>query len=234
MGGQLNLDFPHTWGGKRKRAGRPAKGPRPSEKHKRRPQLKPSWPVHVTLRVAPDVARLRTRDIYKAIREATVTAGLRDGFRIVCCTLQYGHIHLICEADHRIALARGVQSFAISAARRINAQKGRKGAVFPDRYHVRHIKTPTQALNALRYVLNNWRRHDEDEKAFARGWLVDPYSSGIRFTGWKELAGQLWMWKPSSPDYEPLWTWQPKTWLLRCGWRLAGEISVHDVPGADP
>jgi REP element-mobilizing transposase RayT len=231
MGGQLRIKFPCGWGGKRKGAGRPPKGARPSEKHKRRLRLKPSWPVHITLRVAPDLAKLRKRDMYKAIRQATLTVALREDFRIVHFTLQHGHVHMICEADHRKALSRGVQSFEISAARRINVLKARSGAVFPDRFHERPIKTPTHALHAMRYVLNNWRKHDEDEKSFAREWLVDPYSSGIRFPGWKELDGQLWMWEPSSPEYEPLWTWLPKTWLLRCGWRLAGQISVYDVPG---
>ena len=57
--------------------------------------------------------------------------------------------------------------------------------MFPDRYHARIIGSRRQARHALAYVLNNWRRHGEDR---ARRWLVDPFSSGATFAGWRELA----------------------------------------------
>jgi hypothetical protein len=60
-------------------------------------------------------------------------------------------------------------------------------------------------------------------------WLVDPFSSAIRFPWWEELEGP-WMWKPR-PDYSPLPVWRAKTWLLDKGWKLAGPLSAHDVPG---
>ena len=120
MAAQQKIKFPCTWGGKRKGSGRPAKGLRPSEKHKTRPRLLPSEPVHVTLRVARDVAQLRTRKMYKAIRSATIALANNDTFRIVHLSIQHGHVHLICEAQSRMKLARGVQGFAVSAARHIN------------------------------------------------------------------------------------------------------------------
>jgi len=30
--------------------------------------------------------------------------------------------------------------------------------------------------------------------------------------------------------HDPLWVYQPGTWLLREGWRKAGVISVGEVP----
>jgi hypothetical protein len=48
--GQQDLPFSRR-GGKRPGAGRPKKGKRASEPHKRRLAVKPSEPVHVTLRV---------------------------------------------------------------------------------------------------------------------------------------------------------------------------------------
>jgi REP-associated tyrosine transposase len=226
---QQKIKFPCGWGGKRRNAGRPARGPRPSEKHKTRPRLLASEPVHVTLRVAHDVARLRTRTMYKAIRSATIALANNDSFRIVHLSIQHGHVHLICEARDRMTLARGVQGFAVSAARHINRAATRRGTVFPDRYHAVILKSPTQVRNAIRYVLNNWRHHGHDRK---RTWLVDPFSSGVRFAGWKELEGHLWMWKPP-PTYEQLLTWLPKTWLLAYGWQRSGAISAHDVPRGD-
>src|SRR6267142_105315 len=238
MAAQLKMRFPCGWGGKRKGAGRKPKGPRSSERHKTRPRLIASQPVHVTLRVAADLAWLRTRDMFRAIRFATLAVAVREDFRIVHLSVQGNHIHLICEAENRLALAAGVQAFEISAARHINrvASKRRKqprrGTVFPDRYHSRILKSPTSVKRAINYVLNNWRHHREDHKRFAKGWLVDPFSSGISFTGWTELEDRVTMWQPSSTTYQALWVWRPKTWLLKHGWQRGGKISVHDVPAS--
>ena len=232
---QTEMTF-RTWGGARPGAGRKPNGARAGEKHGKRPRLVPSQPVHVTLRVENDVSRLRTRDMYRSIRYATLAVAERDDFRICHLSIQHGHLHLIAEADGRTPLSNGIRAFEISAAKHINAaaSKGRRqkrcGRVFADRYHARVLNSPKSVRNAIRYVVNNWRKHREDRRPFARGWLVDPFSSGIRFSGWRELEDQLWMWQPSSPDYQALWVWQPKTWLLRLGWRRAGPISVLDVP----
>ena len=74
--------------------------------------------------------------------------------------------------------------------------KRRRGSVFPDRYHQEIIDSPRQARNALAYVLNNWRKHREDQARFAGAWLVDPFSTGVLFAGWKERASSDVMWKP--------------------------------------
>jgi REP element-mobilizing transposase RayT len=221
-------------GGKRRGAGRPTKRARPSERHKTRERLLPSQPVHVTLRVAADLGSFRRRDMFKAVRWASLAIAHRqqDSFRIVHLSVQGNHLHLICEAPNKLALARGVQGFAGSAAKHVNRAVSkrrstrRKGAVFPDRYHARILKSPTSTRNALSYVLNNWRHHGYDRR---RTWLVDPFSSGISFPGWKELGGHDVMWKPP-PTYEAPWVWLPQTCMLQQGWRRAGAISVQDVP----
>ncbi len=220
-------------GGKRRGAGRPPNGPRSSERHKRRPNLRASDPVHVTIRIATDIRNLRTRDLYRAIRFATYAIAERqqDRFRIVHISIQRNHLHLLCEAVDRMALARGMQGFEVSAARRVNAAIGRRGSVFTDRYHARVLNSPRSTRHALAYVLNNWRRHRLDRGS---RWLVDPFSSGISFTGWKELEGAIWMWKPSDSRYEPLLVFRPQTWLLRVGWQRAGAIRARDVPGPLP
>jgi len=245
--------------------GRPPKGRRSSERHKVRPALKPSQPVLVTIRIAPELGRVRNRDVYRAIRWATITLGERADCRIVHLSIQGNHLHLLVEAHDRMALARGMQAFQISAARRINvaisdgksrdtswwdARKlargprwwnaktrewidgRRKGSVFPDRYHEEIITTPRQARNALCYVLNNWRKHREDEQDFAAEWLIDPFSSGWAFGGWQERGDSPFAWK-TRETYEPMLTAYPQTWLLREGWRRGGgAISVYDVPSA--
>ncbi len=227
MGRQQKLKW-RTWGGKRKGAGRPAAGPRPSEKHQKRPVLKAVHPVHVVLRVAPVVGSLRTKETYLAIREATLVAANHEDCRIVHLSIQRTHIHLICEARNRGALSSGMQGFAISCARKINRAIGRKGKVFPDRFHMRILNSPRRVRNCIAYVLNNWRHHREDRAEFARRWLVDPYSSAIAFEGWKEREGE---WKASSEEYRPLVVWGARTWLLSEGWRRHGRIGATEVPG---
>src|SRR5438270_5448563 len=101
---------------------------------------------------------MRRGHIYKAVKRALARAIQRGDFRIVHFSLQSNHLHLMAEAENKNALARGMQGFLISAARHINRAWKRKGQVFPDRYHERVIKKPFECRNAIRYVLNNWRR----------------------------------------------------------------------------
>ena len=227
--------------------GRPPKGPRSSERHKKRPAIKASEPVHVTLRVVEGVGRLRTRAVYKAVREAMFVIYRREDCRIVHLSIQGNHVHLLVEAENRMALAAGMKAFEISAAKHINAAvsnagswwerrklsvkpKRRKGQVFADRYHAEVIRTPRQARNALAYVLNNWRKHREHRAKLARGWLVDPFSTGWSFDGWKEREDEPFVWKLRA-SYEPIMSWRPRTWLLSTGWRRYGLVSVYEVPG---
>ena len=50
----------------------------------------------------------------------------------------------------------------------------RKGKVFADRYHAHVLRTPTEAANALRYVLQNFRHHLRQDVAPTG---IDPCSS---------------------------------------------------------
>ncbi len=222
-------------GGKRRRAGRKPKGPRAGSPHQERPEIKPQYALHVVMRVVPAVGSMRRRPLYKAMREATITAALRERFRIVHVSLQRTHVHMIVEADGKLALARGMQGFQISAARNINTALGdkhrrRRGKVFADRYHLEVITSPTRAHHAIRYVLSNWRRHREDQQGPAATWLVDPYSTGILFPDWKELEDKAFMW-PIRETYDPLVVRRPQSWLLREGWmRAGGPISAREIP----
>src|SRR3954469_22749173 len=198
-------------GGKRAGAGRPPKGARAGSPHKKRIAFKASQPLHVGLRVLPEMGRLRRRTMYNAIRKASIVAAVREDFRIIHLSIQGTHLHLIVEAENKTALARGMKSFEISAAKHMNAAMGgKRGQVFKDRYHLEVITSPRQARRALAYVLNNWRKHREDA---GRSWNVDPFSSGWSFDGWKQRAGELFLWKPPE-TYLAMVTWYPKTWLL--------------------
>jgi REP element-mobilizing transposase RayT len=223
-------------GGKRRGAGRKPKGARAGSPHEARPKITPNQALHIVLRVVPAVGSMRRRALYKAMRDATITAGLRERIRIVHISLQRTHVHMLVEADNKVALARGMQGFQVSAARNINTALGvdkyrrRRGRVFADRYHLEVITSPTRARRALSYVLNNWRKHREDQQGVARTWLVDAFSSGISFPDWKELEDKHVMW-PIRDGYDPLFVRLPASWLLREGWKLGGgSISARDVP----
>jgi putative transposase len=185
--------------------------------------------------------------MYSALREATVAVAMRElaydevngAFRIVHLSIQKTHVHLLVEADNKVALARGMQSFQISAAKHINRVYSaklnltvrRRGSVFPDRYHQEIIETPRQARHALAYVLNNWRKHREDRASHTQTWNVDPYSTGLNFMGWREREDAVVHWR--GPDtYDPLVVYLPKTWLLSEGWKKSGTISFYEVPTA--
>ena len=226
-------------GGKRRGAGRPPKGKRSGSPHKKRPYLHARYPVHIVLRVVRAVGNLRRRCVYRAVREATLTTALREDFRIIHLSLQRTHIHLIVEAHDKRALASGMQGFQISAAKHLNAaiSKGvpgprRRGPVFPDRYHAEIITSPTQARHALSYVLGNWRKHEEDRRAPMSGWTIDWFSTAVMFPGWAEYGDEPFLWRGPA-TYDPLIVYQPRSWMLREGYRRGGPpISYRDVPSA--
>jgi REP-associated tyrosine transposase len=214
-------------GGRRKGAGRKPKGARAGQAHDARPVIKARHALHVVLRVVPEVGNLRRREMYRAIRAASITAAVHARIRIVHISIQRTHVHLLVEAEDKRALGRGMQGFQISAARHIKAALGEarsRGRVFCDRYHLVVIESPTQARHALSYVLNNWRKHGED----GSGTLVDPFSTGVLFAGWKELE-RAEPWRIPA-GYEPLVVGAPRSWLLTEGWRLRGAISAREVP----
>jgi REP element-mobilizing transposase RayT len=225
-------------GGKRRGAGRPAKCARSSEPHKERPFLHARHPVHIVLRTVRAVGSLRRRSVWQAIREATLTTALREDFRIVHVSVQRTHVHLLVEANDKAALARGMQGFQISAAKHLNAAISkdrpgprRSGTVFPDRYHAEIITSPTQARHTLSYVMNNWRKHEEDRAEPMSTWKIDWFSTAAMFPGWAEYGDEVFLWR-GPPTYDPLVVYQPKTWLLREGWKKSGPISCREVPSA--
>ena len=224
-------------GGKRAGAGRKRTLPgRSRHPHRTRPFHDRRQPVHVVLRVAGELGRLRRRKAYAAIRAAMIATLGRAGFRVVHVSIQRHHIHLLCEADDRAALSNGIRALCISAARRLNLlvteERGvrRRGRVFDDRYHATAIARPAQARHALAYVLNHWRHHREDHVGVGeRRAPLDRYASGVAFAGWAERDGVPFRWPRG---YEPMPTAGPKTWLLRVGWKRGGPPpSLWEVPG---
>jgi REP element-mobilizing transposase RayT len=181
-------------------------------------------PSHITLRVVREVGRLRRRKLWAGLENAAIQLGVTDAFRIVHISIQSNHVHLLVEAKDKEAIARGIGRFEILVAKKVNAVLERSGKVFEFRYHRVDITTPKQMRGALAYVLNNWRRHREDlTTPGAENALIDPYSTGWAFDGWADLD--------ALPAWDRLPSAEPRTWLLRVGWRMHPLISVREVPG---
>jgi REP element-mobilizing transposase RayT len=211
-------------GGKRKGAGRKPRGRRSSQPHRRRPALDGKHPVHVTLRVVADVGRLRKEHAYLAAQKALICTRRRKKFRVCHLSIQGNHIHLIVEGNDAVELAKGMQGFEISCAKHLNAALGRRGTVFPDRYHARQLRTPREMRNALAYVLNNWRRHGEDRGSKAR---FDRYSTGAYANVWDVEEQRISI--TETTQLLPIAF--PTTWMLRLGWRRHGWLDPFERPG---
>jgi len=100
----------------------------------------------------------------------------------------------------------------------MNRLWGRRGRVFADRHHDRILRSPREVRHALRYVLNNARKHG----VYFGERQPDPYSSGRWFDGWKDHVSQLEVVAPLA---------RARTWLLTRGWRRHGRIRLGEVPG---
>jgi hypothetical protein len=149
-----------THGGARPGAGRPPKGDKAGEPHLRRPSHQKKHPLHITIKVAPDIGSLRDRELLLAIREATHITAKREDFRIVHLSVSGDELDLLVEADSRHALTRGIRGFQISAAgqikRVLTARTGeQRTGVFPDRYRLRALTTPEEVDAAIASVVKS-------------------------------------------------------------------------------
>ena len=206
-------------GGWRPGAGRP-KG-RNSVAHRTRERFSSRSPVLVTWRCVGGLPSLRS-DRYAAGIFDAIGGAHTTRFRVTDFSVQTNHLHAIVEADGADVLGEAMHRLAGRIVRRTNAAMGRKGQLFDERYHAHVLRTPREVRNALRYVLNNARRHAaKDHYFFAPDW-IDPYSSGPHFDGWRD---------PPRPPRVRCVTLEPRTWLRRVGWRRWGLIEVDDIPG---
>jgi REP element-mobilizing transposase RayT len=147
------------------------------------------------LRVGDWVWNLRSSRAFGRLCLSVEKARGRFGLRIIEFSIQGNHLHLIVEADDDEALSRGMQGLCIRVAKALNGMMGRSGPVFADHYHSRLLRTPTELVRAIAYVLDNHRRH------FGEGG-VDRFSSAALDV---EGRGALLS--------------RPVGWLLRSGWR---------------
>ena len=136
-------------------------------------------------------------------------------------------MHLIVEAECAQDLSRGMQGLAVRLAHRLNRVLRRRGTFWADRFHSRQLLNPAEVRRVLVYVHANHRKH---QPALRAG--IDPYSSGIWFTGWEEnrplpLSVAI---SKRTLDFERAPVVRARTRLLRDAWRLNGRISIEEAP----
>jgi hypothetical protein len=124
--------------------------------------------------------------------------------------IQSNHIHLIVEAETTVHLSRGMQGIALRISRAVNkAMSGRTGKVFSDRYHQHVLATPRETKAALRYVLENHKKHRREAGDQLRDTFLDQHSTARAFVGLEAT---------------PLPT--PSFWLLIRGYAIDGPLTI--------
>ena len=179
--------------------------------HRARAKHRARHPVHVTLRAAS--RSLRSQQVVKTVLGA-LHASNCEGFRIAHYSVQHNHIHLIAEAEDERSLSSAMRSLAIRIALRVNRLLFRRGRFWADRWHGHTLTTPREVRHALRYALQNHRKHG------SFGAALDPLSSAQWFDGFAQ---------PLPSTFEsigPPAVATPKTWLLKVGWRRHGLIQI--------
>jgi putative transposase len=209
---QQVFEFPQ-WGGARK-----GSGPKRAEqlggvRHRARDVKAGRNPLHVTFRLRRGLPSLRTHAAHRVLLDALAAGSGRFGFRVVHYSAQSNHVHLLCEAESKRALALGMNALMTRIARRLNRLWEREGSVFMGRYHCRALSTPLECHRALAYVFGNGARHGVHH---VDG--IDPFSSAASFEGWDP---------PLVCCAPPEWAItlpKAKTWLLREGWLIHGRL----------
>jgi len=222
---QIEMLF-RTHGGRRAGAGR--KRVLPGKKrvsHRARESFSSRTPLHITTGIRQDVPRLRNRTRCRVIRDALIAVLDEPGFRVCEFSVQRSHLHLVCEAEDKGCLGRGMKRLKKRIANGINRQLGRKGSVFADRYHLEVLRCPRQTRNAICYVMHNARRHGERLPTMYGG--VDPFSSAWWFEGWVDAG-----WRAGLAPPGIRCTSGAQSWLLRVGWKRSGLLGLGELPAA--
>ena len=171
---QLNLFENRGHGGKRVGAGRP-RVDKTLQLHTKRPDFSSQHPGHVVIRLLKGLPSFRTKAKFKIIKKSILQAR-QKGLRIIHFSIQTNHIHLLIESENKEELAKGMQSFCTSLAKRINFELNkRKGRVFRDRYYLHVLKTLREVKNTLIYIFQNYAKHTKAPNRF------DPFSTLICF-----------------------------------------------------
>ena len=211
MNSQTSFIF-KTHGGSRRGAGRP----RLREKrlaHNARPTLDDKTPSHVTLKFKDDVPNLRCEAFLLEFTRAVQKARAK-GLAVTQFAIESNHIHLLIEVDSNDSLKRGLLSLQGCITWGLRRVFRYFGEVFVDRYHLHVIRSPTEMLRALTYVMFNHAHHCR------LPWFADVFSSAFAFAelgNFVEKRTHPARWQQEISKALS----QPASWLQVVGWKRA-------------
>ena len=158
-------------------------------RHRRRDSVEGAHGVHVTWKLVEGIPSLRQRRVIRELEECFRAAKARFGLDLVGYSVMGNHLHLVVGAKTDESLRQGLQGLGIRLAKAVNRLFQRSGKVFRERFFARVLKTKRAVYYALRYALQNARKHGIPIRSNA--W--DPYSSG-RFH--RDTPGTPWSHHP--------------------------------------
>jgi REP element-mobilizing transposase RayT len=165
---------------------------------------------------------LRSEALLEVLTRA-IAGSQHTDFRITHFSIQREHVHLLLEASDEAALSTGMRGLTIRMARRMNTALGRRGKVWGDRWHGHTLSTPSEVRRALAYVLMNGRKHGAIpfglDPCASVVWSHDVLADPVYREGPQQLAAER-----AAPVAEP------RTWLLKTGWRKLGLLRLADAP----
>ncbi|MEI8348179.1 MAG: transposase [Pseudomonadota bacterium] len=158
-----------------KAAGRPriSRSDKTPVPHRLREEIPKKKPVHVVWHLNPHVPPCRRKNILLIFKKA-VLKGRLMGLKVIHFSLMNNHLHLLIETENKKALAKALQSFAISFTKRLKNFNGlKKTPIFKERYFCHILKSLREVKHAIHYILMNGK------KAGLSRYDIDPYSSAI-------------------------------------------------------
>jgi REP element-mobilizing transposase RayT len=213
-----------SWGGARAGAGRKPKGPVAMMPRTTRPSHASYHPALVTVKLRAHLPRLRQQKERAALLAHLARGKDRFGFRLLHFAILNDHLHFVVEAKDRLAFTRGMKGLLVRLARGLNRLWGRKGQVFPDRFHERPLRNPREVRNALVFVLGNGRKHAAQGRAVPYFEGPDMFTSAPWFDGFVEAVTVRGIENVPPPVA------RPRTWLAGVGWRQRGRIGMAEMP----
>ncbi len=110
---------------------------------------------HITNRGLSGKKIFHEHNDYKWFLEKMIHYQSQYFINITCHCLMPNHFHLIAKQSKENGLLKFISYLQASHSRHFNSKWNRKGQLFENRYHAKHIKTQDQLINTIKYIIDN-------------------------------------------------------------------------------